>query len=70
VTDASRRQCAELRDLRSAGAVARALDLAFEHFAEFGRDDDIVDRLAAAIEHAGLPGDVCRRFVELRASQR
>ena len=72
MSDAGRRrqQRHELDALCRAGAVARALDLAFEHFAEFGRDDDVVDLLAAAIEHAGLPGDVCRRFVELRVSQR
>ena len=64
------RQLAELRALCRSGAVARALDLAFDHFADFGRDDAVVDELAEAIEHAGLPADACRRFVELQASHR
>jgi hypothetical protein len=64
------RQLEELRALCRRGAVARALDLAFAHFADFGRDDEVVDLLALAIEQAGLPEEVCRRFVELRVSQR
>lgn len=63
------RQLDELGDLYRSGAVARAIDLAFEHFADFGRDDDIVDLLADAIEHTEAPEDVRRRFAELRASQ-
>ncbi len=63
------RQLGELRDLCRSGAVARATDLAFEHFADFGRDDDIGDLLADAIEHTQPAEDVRRRFAELRASQ-
>ena len=33
----------------------RAIDLAFEHFAHFGRDDDIIDLLAEAIERTEAP---------------
>ena len=62
------RQLDELRDLCRSGAVVRAIDLAFEHFAHFGRDDDIIDLLAAAIEHADAADRARRRFAELRAS--
>jgi len=62
------RQLGELRDLCGSGAVARAVDLAFEHFAHFGRDDDVVDLLADVIEHTEAPEIVHRRFAELRAS--
>ncbi len=42
------RQIGQLRALCAAGPVARAVDLAFEHFATFGRDDHIIDLLTAA----------------------
>ena len=41
------RQIDQLRALCAAGQVARAVDLAFEHFATFGRDENIIDLLAA-----------------------
>jgi hypothetical protein len=63
------RQLDELRALCRRGAVARAIDLAFDHFAHFGRDDEIVDLLAAAIDSAALPQNARRRFDELRLSQ-
>ena len=50
------------------GGVARAVDLAFEHFAVFGRDDGLVALLAVAIERADVPADVRRRFAELAAT--
>jgi hypothetical protein len=62
------RQLDELRDLCRSGTVVRAIDLAFEHFADFGRDDDIVDLLADAIEHEQAPERARNRFDELRAS--
>jgi hypothetical protein len=62
------RQLDELHDLCRSGGVARAVDLAFEHFAIFGRDDEVVDLLADAIEAAKVPEDVRRRFVELDAT--
>ena len=67
----SRRQrhCNELRDLCSAGGVVRAIDLTFEHFANFGRDDEIIDLLARAIEDAGVAGRARQRFAELRATR-
>jgi hypothetical protein len=43
------RQLAELHDLCRKGAVARAIDLAFEHLACFGPDDDLVVRLEQAL---------------------
>jgi len=62
------RQLDELRDLCRSGRVVRAIDLAFEHFAHFGRDVDVVDLLADAIEHAQAPARARDRFAELRAS--
>ena len=62
------RQFNELRDLCSAGAVVRAIDLAFEHFAHFGRDDEIIDLLARAIDDADVAGRARQRFAELCAS--
>lgn len=63
------RQVDELRDLCHSGALARAVDLAFEHFAAFGADDDIVGRLADAIERFGAPDAVRHQFTELCARQ-
>jgi hypothetical protein len=48
--------------------VVHAIDLAFEHFAHFGRDDEIIDLLARAIEDAGVAGRPRQRFAELCAS--
>lgn len=57
----------ELRDLCCAGAVVRAIDLAFEHFAVFGRDDEIIDLLARTIEATDVVGRARQRFAELCA---
>jgi hypothetical protein len=62
------RQCNELRDLCSAGAVGRAIDLAFEHFALFGRDEEITDLLNRAIHGADTDRRARQRFAELCAS--
>jgi hypothetical protein len=62
------RQLAELRDLCGAGGVGRAVDLAFEHFAVFGPDEEVVDLLADAIAQLEAPTGVARRFAELLAS--
>jgi hypothetical protein len=62
------RQLDQLRDLCSAGGVVRAIDLAFEHFAHFGRDDEIIDLLARAIDDVGVAGCARLRFDELCAS--
>ena len=71
MSTATRRQrhLDELRALCRSGAVARAIDLAFEHFADFGRDDEIARLLADAIEHAEAPDEVRRRFAELRTGR-
>lgn len=63
------RQLAELDELCRSGAVARAIDLAFAHFADFGRDDDVLIRLHDAMDHTDVPGEVCSRFAELRTSR-
>jgi hypothetical protein len=64
------RQIDELRDLCRSGDVARAIDLAFEHFAHFGRDDHVVEVLEQAVETAQTSDRVRHRFAELRASHR
>ncbi len=63
------RQLDELCALCRAGALSHAIDLAFEHFADFGCDDGIVTELADAIDRMRASDDVCRRFAELRAAQ-
>jgi hypothetical protein len=63
------RQLDALRDLCRTGAVARAVDLAFEHFAVFGTDDEIVELLALAIDDVPTANEIRRRFVELRRSR-
>jgi hypothetical protein len=60
------RQRDELRALCGSGALLRAVDLAFEHFADFGRDDDVLRLLADAIEHRAASDAVRRRFAQLR----
>jgi len=62
------RQFDELRGLCSTGAVARAIDLAYEHFAHFGRDDEIIDLLARAMDGADVTTRAQQRFAELRSS--
>ena len=59
------RQLAELRDLCRAGHVLRAVDLAFEHFAQFGRDDDVVRLLADATGRDDAPPRARARFRDL-----
>ena len=64
------RQGDELRELCCSGAVGRAIDLAFEHFARFGLDVDLLGRLGAAVERPGVPERVRRRFTELCEAMR
>ena len=59
------RQLAELAELCRSGVVGRAIDLAFEHFAQFGADDAVVRLLADAVERPDVPERVRRRFAEL-----
>jgi hypothetical protein len=61
------RQIKQLRDLCRAGAVVHAIDLAFENFARFGRDDEILDVLAQAVQYADTAGGARQRFAELSA---
>jgi hypothetical protein len=63
------RQIDELRELCYSSALIRAIHLAFEHFADFSRDDDIMELLADAIERAAAPAGVRRRLAGLRPSQ-
>jgi hypothetical protein len=64
------RQHDQLLELCHSGSLVRAIDLAFEHFADFGRDDDLLRLLVDAIEHTAAPEGVRRRFAELCASPR
>ena len=61
------RQIDELRGLCCSGLVARAIDLAFTHFADFGRDEDVVALLRRAARAATAPEEVHQRFTELTA---
>ena len=58
----------ELRDLCSTGGVTRAIDLAFEYFANFGREDEIIDLLACAVDNADDVGRARQRLADLCAS--
>jgi hypothetical protein len=66
----SQRQLEELRALCERGSVSRAVDLAFVHFADFGRDDEVLGFIAAAMKHAPVPAVVRRRFVDLQSRPR
>jgi hypothetical protein len=59
------RQLDQLRSLCGSGAVARAIDLAFAHFADFGRDDEVVRMLAVAIDATGDAEELATRLVHL-----
>lgn len=63
------RQLDALRELCRTGAVSRAVDLAFEHFAAFGCEDEIVELLAEAIDDVPAADEIRRRFAELRTSR-
>lgn len=62
------RQLEELRDLCRADGAARAVDLAFEHFARFGADREVIALLARVIARTDPPKHVRRRFAELRTA--
>lgn len=68
-SDRRQRQLDELRELCHRGETARAIDLAFEHFACFGQDDDVVVLLERALTLTGA-AHLGRRIVELRAFRR
>jgi len=58
----------ELRALCTSGHVARAVDLAFEHFATFGRDEHVIELLAEAVDHGAVGEAIRRRLDELSTS--
>lgn len=64
------RQLAELRRLCAAGSVSRAIDLAFEHFAEFGLSEELVALVRDALERTDAPAAVRERFRSLCAGRR
>jgi hypothetical protein len=59
------RQRAELRQLCRSGPLSRAVDLAFAHFADFGRDEEVLALLADALARAPATPALRRRFGEL-----
>jgi hypothetical protein len=59
------RQLDELRELCRTGFTSRAVDLAFEHVASFGRDEQVMALLRDAIQHEGSAADVRARLAEL-----
>jgi hypothetical protein len=63
----SQRQIEELRSLCECGAVGRAVDLAFLHFADFGRDEQVLGFIAAAIERTPGSPAIRRRFLDLQS---
>jgi hypothetical protein len=60
----------QLRALCAAGHVARAVDLAYEHFATFGRDERVIDLLTQAVVHDPAADAIRRRLDELHATGR
>jgi hypothetical protein len=66
----SERQAQEICALCDRGALSRAIDLAYQHFADFGRNDQVLDVIADAIERTPVAPAVRRRFVDLRSSHR
>ncbi len=64
------RQIDELRCLCAAGAVGRAVDLAHQHFADFGRDEAVLRLLGETIEANDSPEEVRRRYAALEARTR
>jgi hypothetical protein len=67
-TSRCRRQRDELRGLCRDGLVTRAIDLAFEHFSDYGRDDEVVALLADALDRVAVDSATIDRFAALRAT--
>jgi hypothetical protein len=59
------RQRTELRRLCRSGPLSRAVDLAFTHFADFGRDEELLALLADALARTPVTPALRRRFSEL-----
>ena len=66
----SQRQVDELRALCECGSLSRAVDLAFQHFADFGRNEEVLGFIAVAIARTPVPATVRRRFLDLASSSR
>jgi hypothetical protein len=64
------RQRDEIEALCARGSLARAVDLAYLHFADFGRDDALVELIADALDRTSVTAVVARRFEDLRRSER
>ncbi len=62
------RQFDQLGALCRSGHVARAVDLAFEHFAAFGRDERVIGLLARAVDHHPVGDAIRRRLADLSGS--
>ena len=63
------RHLEELRRLCASGAVSRSIDLAFEHFADFGLTDDLAAVITEALERTNAPAAVRDRFASLCATR-
>lgn len=63
------RQIDELRCLCGAGAVDRAVDLAHQHFADFGPDAEVLRLLGDTIGAAETPEELRRRYADLLIGQ-
>ena len=59
------RQIDQLGALCQSGHVARAVDLAFEHFATFGRDELVIGLLAHAVDHHHVGDAIRQRLADL-----
>lgn len=59
------RQRAELHRLCGTGHLSRAVDLAFAHFADYGRDEELLALLAGALARSPTTPVLRRRFTEL-----
>ena len=59
------RQRVELERLCEAGALSRAVDLAFAHFADYGPDPRVLDLLRARLDGMAHTPALRRRFSEL-----
>jgi hypothetical protein len=64
------RQLDEIRALCARGSPTRAVDLAYQHFADFGRNDDVLALIADALARSPVPATVRRRFRDLQSPSR
>ena len=64
------RQHAEIVRLCRSGALRRALDLAYQHVADFGPDDELAEHLSRAFETTDVSEALRARFAQLRDASR